>query len=151
MFRKGDLAEAWGVLADSEASTGLGWKQSKQNRSTCLVEGQWVWVGSRSRLVDPAVSATPGRFCLKRLSPCFGEAGRRGGYRVVREYSPSEASQRSLQNEPIFRLLLKVAVMGAHQCEYDRIFCGVQPQQLSFGRRGGWKACEVLWLRARRG
>jgi len=28
-----------------------------------------------------------------------------------------EASQRSLQNEPIFRLLLKVAVIGVHQCE----------------------------------
>ena len=32
-----------------------------------------------------------------------------------------DASQRSRHLEPIFRLLLKVAVMGARECEY-RIF-----------------------------
>ena len=42
--------------------------------------------------------------------------------------SPSIASQRSLQNEPIFRLLLKVAVIGAHQCESLLIFRGDLPQ-----------------------
>ena len=35
-------------------------------------------------------------------------------------------SQRSPQNEPIFRLLLKVAVRGAHQCEFP-IFAGLWP------------------------
>ena len=35
------------------------------------------------------------------------------------------ASQRSLQNESIFRLLLKVAVIRVHQCESILIFCGV--------------------------
>ena len=29
-----------------------------------------------------------------------------------------EASQRSLHNAPIFRLLLKVAVNGTHQCDF---------------------------------
>ena len=33
------------------------------------------------------------------------------------------ASQRSLHNEPIFRLLLKVAVKGTQQCEFLN-FCG---------------------------
>ena len=33
------------------------------------------------------------------------------------------SSQRSLHNAPIFRLLLKVAVNGTHQCDYS-IFCG---------------------------
>ena len=35
----------------------------------------------------------------------------------------TQASQRSLHNEPIFRLLLKVAVKGTQQCEF-RNFCG---------------------------
>ena len=30
----------------------------------------------------------------------------------------SMASQRSLHNAPIFRLLLKVAVNGTHQCDF---------------------------------
>ena len=34
------------------------------------------------------------------------------------------ASQRSLHNEPIFRLLLKVAVKGTQQCDFLN-FCGV--------------------------
>ena len=35
----------------------------------------------------------------------------------------TEASQRSLHNAPIFRLLLKVAVNGTHQCDFLN-FCG---------------------------
>ena len=35
----------------------------------------------------------------------------------------SSASQRSLHNAPIFRLLLKVAVNGTHQCDFHN-FCG---------------------------
>ena len=35
----------------------------------------------------------------------------------------AEASQRSLHNAPIFRLLLKVAVKGTHQCDFFN-FCG---------------------------
>ena len=39
------------------------------------------------------------------------------------------ASQRSLHNAPIFRLLLKVAVNGTHQCDFLN-FCGASsPQQ----------------------
>ena len=34
-------------------------------------------------------------------------------------------SQRALHNEPIFRLLLKVAVNGTHQCDFPN-FCGQQ-------------------------
>ena len=38
-------------------------------------------------------------------------------------------SQRSLHNAPIFRLLLKVAVNGTHQCDYSN-FCGGLGSQL---------------------
>ena len=39
--------------------------------------------------------------------------------------SPTWVSQRSLHNAPIFRLLLKVAVNGTHQCDFPN-FCGQQ-------------------------
>jgi len=38
------------------------------------------------------------------------------------------ASQRSLHNAPIFRLLLKVAVNGTHQCDFCN-FCGARGLQ----------------------
>ena len=37
----------------------------------------------------------------------------------------TRVSQRSLHNAPIFRLLLKVAVNGTHQCDFPN-FCGQQ-------------------------
>ena len=40
-----------------------------------------------------------------------------------------ELSQRSLHNAPIFRLLLKVAVNGTHQCDFQN-FCEVQTSTL---------------------
>ena len=40
------------------------------------------------------------------------------------------SSQRSLHNAPIFRLLLKVAVNGTHQCDYSN-FCGNPGSQRS--------------------
>jgi len=49
----------------------------------------------------------------------------------IGEVMPEEvrASQRSLHNAPIFRLLLKVAVKGTHQCDFLN-FCGAQwPQR----------------------
>ena len=39
-------------------------------------------------------------------------------------------SQRSLHNAPIFRLLLKVAVNGTHQCDFIN-FCGQQCPTIS--------------------
>ena len=42
-------------------------------------------------------------------------------------------SQRSLHNAPIFRLLLKVAVNGTHQCDFPN-FCGQQCPTLSAPR-----------------
>ena len=38
-------------------------------------------------------------------------------------FAASGVSQRSLHNAPIFRLLLKVAVNGTHQCDFQN-FCG---------------------------
>ena len=40
-------------------------------------------------------------------------------------YGQQLVSQRSLHNAPIFRLLLKVAVNGTHQCDFPN-FCGQQ-------------------------
>jgi hypothetical protein len=42
--------------------------------------------------------------------------------------SQTPASQRSLHNAPIFRLLLKVAVNGTHQCDLLN-FCGAAKLQ----------------------
>jgi len=44
------------------------------------------------------------------------------------------ASQRSLHNAPIFRLLLKVAVNGTHQCDFLN-FCGSLGSQRVVGDR----------------
>ena len=44
--------------------------------------------------------------------------------------SDTLASQRSLHNAPIFRLLLKVAVNGTHQCDFPN-FCGAVRLQLA--------------------
>ena len=41
---------------------------------------------------------------------------------------PDFTSQRSLHNAPIFRLLLKVAVNGTHQCDFLN-FCGASGLQ----------------------
>jgi hypothetical protein len=39
-------------------------------------------------------------------------------------------SQRSLHNAPIFRLLLKVAVNGTHQCDFLNFCGGLGPQRM---------------------
>ena len=43
----------------------------------------------------------------------------------------SVTSQRSLHNAPIFRLLLKVAVNGTHQCDFLNFCGGHGPQRKS--------------------
>ena len=48
----------------------------------------------------------------------------------VRRAEGNLASQRSLHNAPIFRLLLKVAVKGTHQCDFLN-FCGTSGSQRS--------------------
>ena len=49
-------------------------------------------------------------------------------YLVVPSDNQCQASQRSLHNAPIFRLLLKVAVNGTHQCDLSN-FCGAAKLQ----------------------
>ena len=44
------------------------------------------------------------------------------------------ASQRSLHNAPIFRLLLKVAVNGTHQCDFQN-FCGADGPNAKLRKR----------------
>jgi len=53
-------------------------------------------------------------------------------------YTPL-ASQRSLHNAPIFRLLLKVAVNGTHQCDFLNFCGGSGPQRIIItGLLAGW-------------
>ncbi len=42
---------------------------------------------------------------------------------------PPSSSQRSLQDAPIFRLLLKVAVKGTHQCDFTNFWGAFGLQQ----------------------
>jgi hypothetical protein len=62
------------------------------------------------------------------------------------------ASQRSLHNAPIFRLLLKVAVNGTHQCDFLN-FCGTfgpqQPSSIAEGERE--RETEGMGLRTMKG
>ena len=55
------------------------------------------------------------------------------------------ASQCSLHNEPIFRLLLKVAVNGTHQCE-SQIFAGQWPQLATFHDAHGFLIVSRLFV-----
>ena len=48
----------------------------------------------------------------------FRNVALRAEFALAAEEKSKEASQRSLQDAPIFRLLLKVAVKGTHQCDY---------------------------------
>ena len=53
--------------------------------------------------------------------------------------SEGVASQCSLHNAPIFRLLLKVAVNGTHQCESQN-FCGALCPNMSAAAAAVWPA-----------
>ena len=66
-------------------------------------------------------------------------------------FKPSLASQRSLHNAPIFRLLLKVAVNGTHQCDFSN-FCGAwSSNHCFFALRGNstYFRCQRCWLQFR--
>jgi hypothetical protein len=72
------------------------------------------------------------------LHPCIARAGSHmppQGSRNIQDTSAqalsaqSPPSQRSLHNAPIFRLLLKVAVNGTHQCDCRNFCGGLGPQQ----------------------
>ena len=53
------------------------------------------------------------------------------------------ASQRSLHYAPIFRLLLKVAVNGTHQCDFPN-FC--EPSWLNIFTKTKWSADAKITL-----
>ena len=48
----------------------------------------------------------------------------------VNQCELNSSSQRSLHNAPIFRLLLKVAVNGTHQCDFLNFCGGFGPQRM---------------------
>ena len=64
-------------------------------------------------------------------------------HKVKAKRAECSASQRSLHNAPIFRLLLKVAVNGTHQCDFLN-FCG------GFGSQRSSEAYGELALTAAR-
>ena len=68
------------------------------------------------------------RDCLNNFHVCLhGQLQSLTGtpirYKPYVQACNGKASQRSLHNAPIFRLLLKVAVNGTHQCDFLN-FCG---------------------------
>ena len=89
-----------------------------------VVIGVWCWRCWRSSAGAPAVAA---------ITACGGDVSVGSGngqccvFLTGRMPFPEQifVSQRSLHNAPIFRLLLKVAVNGTHQCDFPN-FCGQQ-------------------------
>jgi len=65
-----------------------------------------------------------------RYVSCMAQETQVGEHLVTCAFSKGDrrSSQRSLHNAPIFRLLLKVAVKGTHQCDFD-IFAGAHGPQ----------------------
>ena len=59
--------------------------------------------------------------------------------------SDRQTSQRSFLNAPIPRLLLKVAVKGAYQCDFD-IFAGAHgPQRMNTCKEPASQCCVRRW------
>ena len=74
------------------------------------------------------------RFCESRViekTTCSSAQGD-----LARTVAKLRTSQRSLHNAPIFRLLLKVAVNGTHQCDFHN-FCGTFGPQQCKNHAGG--------------
>ena len=93
--------------------------------------------------VIPWKSANPISWC--RLLGCRPEE-KAVNQMIVQEWLPHcQASQCSLHNAPIVRLLLKVAVNGTHQCE-SLNFCGAPgPVPLTLGGRKRSGAFDAVW------
>lgn len=70
--------------------------------------------------IDVHVAAISNSLCLQNLTPCSWITKTE-----LLQAAPLQrcSSQRSLHDAPIFRLLLKVAVNGTHQCDFLN-FCG---------------------------
>ena len=69
----------------------------------------FTWLCTSSRQACQAL--------LGNASPSVRNQGLTSSFPLVPEQPTDLASQRSLHNAPIFRLLLKVAVNGTHQCD----------------------------------
>ena len=119
------------VLAANDLGIGSGWQQSKQNWALSAVVGKWVRVIC-SDLCWRTTGVTPPALLLRCCVVGCAEVGidiGRGNTKSifdltsVRRVERNLASQRSLHNAPIFRLLLKVAVKGTHQCDFTNFCC----------------------------
>ena len=93
----------------------------------------------------------------KRMTP-KGEGGRKlelinkstaaiAEVMLWEEVAHMKLSQRSLQDAPIFRLLLKVAVKGTHQCDYSNFWgsFGLPTEQQQQQTRTWSKVLVKLW------
>ena len=89
-------------------------------------------MGASVLILAVCVMWTPPRSAslLRKLAPCF--------------WTHPCTSQRSLHNAPIFRLLLKVAVKGTHQCDFAN-FCGASCPNSSFGLHAAFQS-QVLGI-----
>ena len=84
------------------------------------------WILPASMLCSRQLPSVRIVCCTRRAKLTRNEednTGARAGALAPARPSPTMSSQRSLHNAPIFRLLLKVAVNGTHQCDYSN-FCG---------------------------
>ena len=80
----------------------------------CLVPGACAILGR-----GPGIAVPPGAAGGSLTIHNYQSASLR-----IRVVQPSEIiSQRSIQIELIFRLLLKITVEGPHECEFDLYFC----------------------------
>ena len=73
---------------------------------------------------------TPHNHTTQHTTPHHGNPKRQAtnDTKQLLVHGAMRTSQRSLHNAPIFRLLLKVAVNGTHQCDFH-IFEGRKPKQ----------------------
>ena len=98
-------------------------------------------VASCSERSRPSFTSRPSTPRPEGSSPTNYSSLQRGG-------TATRASQRSLHNAPIFRLLLKVAVNGMHQCDFLN-FCGalgLQPNKPYPARSAGSAAARLKRL-----
>jgi hypothetical protein len=97
----------------------------------CVYIYIYICAGSGAWALAPGLGKCQGQL----TSTCMQNSCKRNSWGSI-------ASQRSLHNAPIFRLLLKVAVNGTHQCDFLN-FCGsLGSQRVAWHGLEAWSSCE---------
>ena len=101
-----------------------------------VLAAQFLSSATRVRAVANLVSADSLGHQKTAFNSNIAVGGERkcGYFDARKAISTRETSQRSLQNESIFRLLLKVAVKGAYQCGLNNFFRGLWLQHCYISR-----------------